>query len=115
MNVQSAPAAMAERRDLHGSPRWHGYQPLLARGLWLALIGLTLAISLVSLPAYLTQLQTPCGRTACEYQQLTSWQVEALKGIGVSLEGVPRGYGHAQAHQPGTLLGSQRADRLAPT
>jgi hypothetical protein len=87
MNVQRAPTAMAECRDLFGSPRWHGYQPLLARSMWLALIGLTLAISLVSLPAYLTQLQAPCGRTACEYQQLTSWQVEALKGIGISLEG----------------------------
>lgn len=87
MNVQRAPIAVVERRDRTGPARLHGRQPLLARGVWLALIALTLAISSASLPAYLAQLQMPCAGAACQYQQLTPGQVEMLKQMGVSLEG----------------------------
>jgi hypothetical protein len=60
---------------------------LFARGVWLAVLALTLVIAAVSLPAYLAQLQTTCGGTACEYQQLTTGQVETLAGMGLSLGG----------------------------
>jgi len=64
-----------------------GRRSLLARGIWLALLALTLAIFFASLPAYLAQLQTPCGGAACEFQQLTPGQVGALAELGLSIEG----------------------------
>jgi len=61
---------------------------VLARGAWITLLVLTLAIFFGSLPTYLTQLQTPCTVTTwieCVYQQLTAGQVETLKEFGFSL------------------------------
>jgi len=53
---------------------------------WLALAILTLGGFLAGLPVYLTQLQTPCASTTCEYGVfLTPEQVGVLKGIGLSL------------------------------
>jgi hypothetical protein len=57
---------------------------VLARGVWLALVVLTLAIFFVSLPVYLALLQTPCTGSACEWQQLTHAQAETLTGMGLS-------------------------------
>ncbi len=57
----------------------------LVRGVWLALVILTLGIFFASLPVYLAQLQTPCAGTACWYTQLSAGQVGALKGIGLSI------------------------------
>jgi len=68
----------AERR-LHR--RWL----LLARGIWITLVVLTLAIFFASFPVYLAQLQTPCAGTACAYQQLTPGGVGALNGMGLSI------------------------------
>src|SRR5579859_2021691 len=68
--------------------RLRGSWLVLARGAWLTLLVLTLAIFFGSLPTYLTQLQTPCTATTwieCVYQQLTAGQVETLKGFGFSL------------------------------
>jgi signal transduction histidine kinase len=58
---------------------------VLARGVWIALVVLTLAIVFISLPVYLAQLQTLCAETACPYQQLTQAQAETLKEMGLSL------------------------------
>ncbi len=74
--VQSVPADSDAR--LRG--RWL----FIARGAWILLVGLTLAIFFASLPIYLAQLQTPCNGDNCEYQQLTVSQAEALKRIGLS-------------------------------
>jgi len=74
----SAPPPNATQMRLHG--RWL----LLARGVWLALVILTLAIFFASLPVYLVQLQTPCAGSACAYQQLSPEQVVVLKGLGFS-------------------------------
>jgi len=57
---------------------------VLARGVWLALVVLTLAIFFASLPVYLALLQTPCAGSACEWQQLTPAHVETLTGMGLS-------------------------------
>jgi hypothetical protein len=64
--------------------RLRGRRPGFARGVWLGLIILTLAIFFASLPLYLAQLKTPCAGTACWYTQLSPSQGEALKGIGLS-------------------------------
>ncbi len=85
MNVQHAPIEMTESRERHSYARLHGRWLLLARGLWITLVVLTLTIFFASLPMYLAQLQTPCTEIACEYQQLTHLQAETLKGMGMSL------------------------------
>jgi signal transduction histidine kinase len=75
------PRPQAPARETRGPGRWM----LLARGTWLTLVVLTLAICFASLPLYLAQLQTPCAPTACHYQQLTPAQAEMLAQIGWSL------------------------------
>jgi len=85
MNIQQAPTARTESRERHNYARLHGRWLLLARGVWITLVVLTLAIFFGSLPMYLAQLRTPCTEIACEYQQLTHLQAETLKGMGMSL------------------------------
>jgi hypothetical protein len=85
MNVEHAPTAVTESRERHHYARVPGRWLMLARGVWLAMVILTLAIFFASLPVYLAQLQTPCAPTACQYQQLTHAQAETLQGIGLSL------------------------------
>src|SRR5260221_14063987 len=85
MNIQQAPTGRTESRERHNYARLHGRWLLLARGVWITLVVLTLAIFFGSLPMYLAQLRTPCTEIACEYQQLTHLQAETLKGMGMSL------------------------------
>ncbi len=85
MNVENAPTGVTESRERHSYARLYGRWLLLARGLWITLVVLTLVIFFGSLPMYVAQLQTPCTETACEYQQLTHSQAETLKGMGLSL------------------------------
>jgi hypothetical protein len=85
MNGQHAPTAMTESRERHNYARVPRRWLLLARGVWLALVLLTLATFFASLPVYLAQLQTPCaGWSACVYQQLSPEQGEVLKGLDLS-------------------------------
>jgi hypothetical protein len=86
MNVEHAPTEVTESRELHSYARLHGRWIVLARGVWLALVVLTLGIFFASLPVYLAQLQTPCAGSACGFSELLSpGQVGVLKGIGLSL------------------------------
>jgi hypothetical protein len=87
MNVQHAPTEVTESRERHSSARLQGRWLLLARGTWITLVVLTLAIFFASLPVYLAQLQTPCAGTACAFsaEQLSPGQVGALKGIGLTI------------------------------
>jgi hypothetical protein len=58
------------------------------RCLWIALVILTLAIFIASLPIFAALLQTICTGiygTVCAYQQLSPEQVAMLKGLGLSL------------------------------
>lgn len=66
-------------------PRLRSTWVVLARGTWISLVVLTLAIFFGSLPVYLTVLQTRCEGSACIYQQLTAGQVQTLQGLGFSL------------------------------
>lgn len=63
--------------------RSQGRWLLLARGLWLILVILTLSIFFASLPAYIDLLQTPCVGLACGYQQLSPERAATLEGIGL--------------------------------
>ena len=87
MNIQHVPTEMTENRERHSYVRLQGRWLLLARGTWITLVVLTLAIFFASLPVYLALLQMPCAGTACAVSsnQLSPGQVGALKGIGLSL------------------------------
>jgi len=84
MNIQHPATAITENRERYSYARLHGRWLLLARGLWITLVILTLTIFFASLPTYMAQLQTPCVGAACIYQQLTPGQVETLTGMGLS-------------------------------
>jgi hypothetical protein len=84
MNVQHTRTAVAESRERPSYARVPRHWLLLARGLWITLVTLTLAIFFASLPVYIAQLQTPCAGTTCAYEQLTLEQAEMLKGLGLS-------------------------------
>src|SRR5262249_24034731 len=87
MNVQRAPTAIAATRDQHGIVRLRGRWPLLARGVWLALVIFTLAIFSAGLPVNLAQLQIVCvgaDGTGCIYLQLSPEQVAVLQRLGFS-------------------------------
>jgi hypothetical protein len=86
MNVEHAPTEMRESRERHSYARLHGRWIMLARGLWITLVVLTLAIFFASLPVYITLRQTLCAGTECASGVLlTPAQAEVLKGIGLSL------------------------------
>jgi signal transduction histidine kinase len=83
MRVAPAPTKTRKRShilDTHRPRRWS----LLAQGLWLTLVILTLTIVFASLPVYVAQLQTSCAGSTCWYTQLTPSQVEALERLGLS-------------------------------
>ncbi len=82
MSGEPAPTKTSERSHALDT-RLQGRWLLLARGVWLALVILTLAIFFASLPVYIALLQTPCAGSACIYYQLTPEQAGALKGIGL--------------------------------
>jgi hypothetical protein len=88
MNLQrvSTPTRDDERPD-EVPTRLHGRWLVFVRGVWLALVILTLAIFFASLPVYLAQLQTICigtSGTVCTYLQLSPEQAGVLKGFGLS-------------------------------
>jgi hypothetical protein len=84
MSGEPAPTKTRERShalDTRVQGRWL----LLARGIWLALVILTLAIFFASLPVYVALLQTPCAGIACRNEALlTPEQASVLKGMGLS-------------------------------
>src|SRR5258708_36794315 len=86
MNIQHAPTEMTESRERLSSARLQGRWLILARGLWITLVVLTLAIFGASLPVYIARQQTLCAGTECTYGVLlTPSQAEVLKGMGLSL------------------------------
>src|SRR5215472_1273634 len=86
MNGQHGPSTMAASREQHNYARLHGRWLLLARGIWITLVVLSLGTSFASLPVYMARKQTLCAGTECTYGVLlTPAQAEVLKGIGLSL------------------------------
>lgn len=89
MNLEQAPSNTSARQLLH-----HQSETLL-RGRWLiavrvafcAVVVLVLLLFLVSLPTYLTYLQTVCMRQPCPYQQLTLNSARSLQALDISVEG----------------------------
>jgi hypothetical protein len=85
MNVHHTPTEMTASSELHSYARLQGRWIVLARGIWITLVILTLAIFFGSLTVYIALLLTPCAGTACSFQQLSPGQTEMLKGIGLSI------------------------------
>src|SRR6266851_2406038 len=85
MSVQQASTKTSQRPSAFDT-RLHGRWLLLGRGVWLALVILTLGLFFASLPVYIARQQTLCAGTECTYGVLlTPSQAEVLKGIGLSL------------------------------
>jgi hypothetical protein len=87
MNGQPTPTAVKESREPYSYARVPGRWLMFIRGVWLALVILTLAIFFGNLPVYAALLQTPCAGPACHWQQLTHSQAQMLTGMGLSLGG----------------------------
>jgi len=86
MNGQHGPSTMAVSREQHNYARLHGRWLLLARGIWITLVVLSLGTFFASLPVYIARKQTLCAGTECTTGVLlTPSQAEVLKGIGLSL------------------------------
>jgi len=69
--------------------RLHGRWLVLARIVWVAVVVFTLIVFLLSLPAYVVQLQTICAGVTCVYSygQLTPGTAHALHNLGLSIGG----------------------------
>jgi hypothetical protein len=89
MNLEQTPPNISARQ-LH-----HSQTDTLLRGVWMTLarvawgvvVVLVLLLFLVSLPTYLTHLQTVCLHQPCAYQQLTLNSARSLQALGISVEG----------------------------
>jgi hypothetical protein len=86
MNGQHGPPAMTASHQRHNYARLHGHWLLLARGVWITLVILSLGTFFASLPVYMARQQTLCAGTECTSGALlTPAQAEVLKGMGLSL------------------------------
>jgi hypothetical protein len=64
----------------------------VARGAWIALTLLTVAVFVFSLPDYATQMHTLCATPPCVNGQLSAGQAQALSGVGISLDSYATGF-----------------------
>jgi signal transduction histidine kinase len=85
--MSGEPVPTKTRKRSHAlDTRLHGRWIMLARGTWITLVVLTLAIFFASLPVYIALQQTLCAGTECASGTLlTPAQAELLEGIGLSL------------------------------
>ena len=82
MNGHHGPPTMAASREQHNYARLHGRWLLLARGIWITLVVLSLGTSFASLPVYMARKQTLCAGTECTYGVLlTPRKQRCSKGL----------------------------------
>src|SRR5579859_2863155 len=86
MNLQHAPTTTDENIDRENTTgtRLHGGWLLLARILWLAVVVLTLALSVASIPGFHAFLQSGCMSTAC-HSLIAPYTVQYVKAAGLSI------------------------------
>jgi hypothetical protein len=65
--------------------RLFGRRLILARVTWVAVVTLIVALSIVLLPAYYTQLQTVCTGATCTIWQPTPGSVQTIQKLGLSI------------------------------
>src|SRR5207244_2380229 len=87
MNQTNAPEEKAQHTASHGFPatRLRGRWLLLARIALAALVGFSLVVFVVSLPVYISQLQSVCYDAVCASGQLTPQTLGALRNLGLSI------------------------------
>jgi hypothetical protein len=76
---------LSQERYHEADTRLYGHWLLIARGAWVSLVILTLAIFVVLLPSYIAQLQMVCSGPTCALFQPTSEAAQALHQLGLSL------------------------------
>jgi signal transduction histidine kinase len=89
MNVEHAPTEGTESRERHSSARLHGRWIVLARAVCLALVALTLLISIASILSLFATLHILCTgtATACNAtEQLAPSDVRRLQELGLSID-----------------------------
>src|SRR5215469_6181520 len=82
--VSTEIAAYSILRDV-ASTRLQGRRLVISRAVWVTLIILTLGLFVAMLPAYFTQLQTVCARSACIPGQPTLASARTLQTLGLSI------------------------------
>ena len=89
MYLKQAPTEVSTSRSSQRQAGTHlrGGWLILARVAFCTVVVLVLLLFLVSLPGYLTYLQTVCVHQPCPYQQLTLSSVHSLQALGISVEG----------------------------
>ena len=83
-NVQSE-ASVTSLSSRRADTRLRGPRLVIARIVWGVLVVFILSVFLVSLPVYVTLLQTECSGVICSFGRLAPDTVRALQGIGLSL------------------------------
>ncbi len=83
-NVQSE-ASVTSLSSRRAETRLRGPRLAIARIAWGVLVFFTLSVLLISLPVYVTLLQTACSGVMCSFGRLAPDTVRALQGIGLSL------------------------------
>jgi hypothetical protein len=88
VNVQPEPIKTAGDAKLsdNADTRLQGRWLVLARVAWFVFVLLGLAVFVASLPAYIAQLQSVCGGTACANGQLTPQIVKTLSNLMLSMD-----------------------------
>jgi hypothetical protein len=84
---QASPLSMmsADTRSEH-STQLSGAWLILARGICVVFIGLSLTVFCADLPEYFAQLHNVCGASVCGLGQLTPAGVLALQQVGLTVE-----------------------------
>ena len=76
---------LSHERHHEADTRLYGRWLLIARGAWVSLVILTLAIFVVLLPSYFAQLHMVCSGPTCALVQPTSDAAQALHKLGLSV------------------------------
>ncbi|HEX9135216.1 MAG TPA: hypothetical protein VF844_23250, partial [Ktedonobacteraceae bacterium] len=79
--------SLSHERHQESDTRLYGRWLLIARGAWVSLVFLTLALFVILLPSYFAQLQAVCTGPTCALLQPTSDTVQALHQLGLSVGG----------------------------
>ena len=89
MYLKQAPTetSTSQPQERQAETHLRGGWLILARVAWGVVVVLVLGVFLVSLPTYLTHLQTVCLHQPCPYLQLTLNGARSLQALGISVEG----------------------------
>ncbi len=85
LQLASTLPTMSDDRRNQTDTRLHGYWLVLARTMWICVVALSLAVSIVYIPLEFRQLHTVCTGSSCG-QQLTAGIVQDLHQLNLSVD-----------------------------